>query len=101
MNLVEWKGIRRVTSKFRFDFYFGICYYVYRKEKGVYKMGKDNFTKAAEFCYNNMGVAYEPEEEYFICPECGEVIYKGDYDLSIEGMMDCCPICGFQWYEEE
>ena len=33
------------------------------------------------------------EEEFFICPECGEPIYKCDYPHFVLGMV--CPVCEF------
>ena len=52
--------------------------------------------KAAKHCERVFGVYVNREEEYFICPECGEPIYSCDWDT-----FDVCPICEFDWCEEE
>ena len=39
------------------------------------------------------------DEEFFICPECGEPIYKCDYPYISMGMI--CPVCETMVEEEE
>lgn len=57
---------------------------------------------AAEYAEEVYGVQVDEEEEFFICPECGEPIYECDWTDS-DFMF--CPICGFNiettGYEEE
>lgn len=61
-------------------------------------MGK-KWENAAVHCVSTYGVHVDDEESFFICPECGEPIYRDDYNEELEGMFDCCPICGFEWYD--
>ena len=50
----------------------------------------DEWTKTANFVKEVYGAYVDWENEYFICPECEEPIYKCDWDdFSI------CPVCGF------
>ena len=39
------------------------------------------------------------DEEFFLCPECGEPIYKCDYPYISMGMI--CPVCEIMVEEEE
>ena len=39
------------------------------------------------------------DEEYFICPDCGEPVYKCDYPYIDLGMT--CPICETKIEEDE
>ena len=39
------------------------------------------------------------DEEFFLCPECGEPIYKCDYSYISMGMI--CPVCETMVEEEE
>ena len=52
--------------------------------------------KAAKHCERVFGTYVNREEEYFICPECNEPIYECDWDD-----FSTCPICKFDWCEEE
>lgn len=45
------------------------------------------------------GVFVDWDERFFICPECGEPIYESDWDDEL--LLDDCPVCGFEWEEEE
>lgn len=38
------------------------------------------FEKLATHCEKIYGINYDHEEEFFECPECGELIYKDDWD---------------------
>ena len=57
---------------------------------------------AAEYAEEVYGVQVDEEEEFFICPECGEPIYECDW-VGSDFMI--CPICGFNiettGYEKE
>jgi predicted RNA-binding Zn-ribbon protein involved in translation (DUF1610 family) len=61
---------------------------------------RDPWIEAALFCHRVYGAEWNDEDNFFICPECGEPIYHEDYNLELEGIMMCCPICGFDWYGE-
>ena len=52
----------------------------------------------ALYCLDIYGVQVDWEEEFFICPECGEPIYKTDW---IDDNLEVCPICEYPWLEEE
>lgn len=58
--------------------------------------------EAAEYCEEVYGVfvCYDEEEEnrYFICPECGEPLLACDWE---DHDFDTCPICEFEWFEED
>ena len=41
------------------------------------------------------GVLVDYDEEFFICPECGEPIYREDW--CAEDFKWECPICNFVW----
>lgn len=61
-------------------------------------MIKASWEEAADYCEKVYGVwaCREKDNEFFICPECGDYILKEDWDNFVE-----CPICGFDWFEEE
>lgn len=40
------------------------------------------------------------DEEFYICPDCGEPVYKCDWNEN-ELQNEICPICGFCEEEEE
>jgi hypothetical protein len=55
----------------------------------------------AEYVEETYGAEVNWDEEFFICPECGEPIYKEDYDLdSDEIALGMCPVCGMYLNEE-
>ena len=45
----------------------------------------------ATFIEEDYGGYVDWEEEFFLCPECGEPIYKCDYPHISLGMI--CPVC--------
>lgn len=54
--------------------------------------------KASEIVREEYGMQVDYEEEFFICPECGEPIYKEDYREFETGIEDgntffVCPVC--------
>ena len=50
----------------------------------------------AELCEEEYGVQYDREEDFFICPECGESLYFIDWKNDIDFSEDIfCPICDF------
>ena len=51
----------------------------------------------AKHCEDDFGVYVNYIEEFFMCPECDEPIYKDDYK-NLKSM-DVCPVCGFDFYE--
>lgn len=52
---------------------------------------KWSWTYVATFLERDYGAYVDWEEEYYICPECGEPIYKCDYPHMKLRMM--CPVC--------
>lgn len=60
-------------------------------------MDKD-FRRFAEYLVEVYGVFFDREEEFVICPECGEPIYYCDYPsiwdyTEDENDLYICPIC--------
>ena len=53
-----------------------------------------SWEKVAWHCEEEYGTHTDWDEEFFICPECGEPIYKDDWD---EDELRVCPVCGFEW----
>lgn len=52
--------------------------------------------EAGTYCEEVYGIALDTKEGYFICPDCFEPVYDGDWtghDWSE------CPICGFKFME--
>lgn len=43
---------------------------------------------------------YEPEEEDYICDNCGAEIYKGEYFYDFEGLL-LCEESAREWLEEQ
>ena len=58
------------------------------------------FEEMAIYCEKTYGNFYNREEEYFICPECGEIIYKCDWTPEETHGWACCPICEINLYED-
>lgn len=56
------------------------------------------FKDIAKYCETIYGVQYDRDEEFFICPECGEPIYFEDWD-SVGENWKTCPICEFSFME--
>lgn len=50
----------------------------------------------ALYCLDIYGVQVDWEEEFFICPECGEPILKEDWT---DDELENCPICEYPWLE--
>ena len=54
--------------------------------------------KVAKIAYEVYGAHVDWEERFFECPECGEPIYKDDWeDVDFVFPEDgfCCPVCDF------
>ena len=60
-----------------------------------------SWNELAQHAEENFGVEVDYNEEYFICPECGEPIYADDWAQEILMEGPYCPICGFVIVEEE
>lgn len=60
-------------------------------KKGENKM---SWEKVALRCEEEYGTHTDWDEEFFICAECGEPIYKDDWD---EDELRVCPVCEFEW----
>ena len=54
---------------------------------------------AAKYCRREYGVQVDNGEEFFICPDCGEPIYREDWE-DYENW-DEWPICEFNFKEGE
>ena len=54
---------------------------------------------AAKYCRREYGVQVDNGEEFFICPDCGEPIYRKDWEGHEN--WDECPICEFNFKEGE
>lgn len=54
---------------------------------------------AAKYCRREYGVQVDEGEGFFICAECGEPIYREDWEDHEN--WDECPICGFNFKEGE
>lgn len=51
-----------------------------------------NWRDAANYCEKVFGIQVEyGEDNFFICPVCGEPIYKEDWEDHDD--WHCCPIC--------
>ena len=57
-----------------------------------------NWKTVAEYCEKIYGIQYDRDEEFFICPECGEPIYNDDWD-NPDWDWQFCPICEFDFVE--
>ena len=53
-----------------------------------------SWERVARHCEEEYGTQIDWEEEFFICPECGEPIYKDDWDAD---ELRICPVCEFEW----
>ena len=55
----------------------------------------------AHYCEKTYGTYVDWDEEFFLCPECGEPIYKSDWDEHDD--WNVCPVCewAFDGKEEE
>lgn len=59
----------------------------------------DTWTKVAKYCEKEYGTYVDWEEEFFICPVCGDMVYKCDWqdnDFFFHGRFNgqyLCPIC--------
>lgn len=56
------------------------------------------FVYAANFCYDTYGMRYNRDEDWFICPDCGEPLLYSDYSSS---HWDECPVCDFKWFDND
>lgn len=54
---------------------------------------------AAKYCRREYGIQIDEGEGFFICPECGEPLYKEDWED--HGNWDVCPVCEFNFKEGE
>ena len=52
---------------------------------------------AAVYCEETFGVHVDMAEGFFVCPECGELIYECDWHGHD---WDYCPICAFNFEED-
>lgn len=61
------------------------------------------FMQYAEMIEDDFGMQYDREENFYVCPECGDPIYFCDLvDLKDYPWWSCpCPVCGFHPNIEE
>lgn len=57
----------------------------------------DSWFEAGGYCEEIYGMTMNTEENYFVCPECGEPVFEEDWIKHDE--WDKCPICGFVFEE--
>ncbi len=53
-----------------------------------------SWERVARHCEEEYGTHIDWDEEFFICPECGEPIYKVDWE---DEELYACPVCEFEW----
>lgn len=53
--------------------------------------------EAAVYCEETFGSYVNMSEGFFVCPECGEMIYEEDWDDHYN--WDECPVCGVDFWE--
>ena len=58
-----------------------------------------NWDSAAKYCEHEFGGYVDLDEGFFICPECGEPIYKSDWEDHDDWSL--CPICEVEWEDIE
>ena len=58
-------------------------------------MNEYGWNWAAKVVEEEFGGYVNWDEEYFICPECGEPVYADDWDDSEFALVTICPICQF------
>lgn len=57
----------------------------------------NTWLEAGTYCEETYGMSLNTEEEYFVCAECGEPIFKDDWRKHDD--WEVCPICGFNFLE--
>lgn len=58
-----------------------------------------SWSYCAEYCEKTYGAYVDWEEEFFNCPECGEPIYKCDWEDN--DTWTICPVCEFDFVTSE
>ena len=57
-------------------------------------MSKINWERNANMVAKDFGSYVDWDERYYICPDCGEVVYEEDWaDMDFEDFL--CPICEY------
>ena len=51
--------------------------------------------EAGVYCEETFGVDMNAKEGFFVCPECGELLFEDDFK---EHCWDTCPICDFEFF---
>jgi NAD-dependent SIR2 family protein deacetylase len=54
----------------------------------------NGWNELAKFVEENHDTDVDWDEEFFICPECGEPIYAEDWSNNDDIALGMCPICG-------
>ena len=58
------------------------------------------WNEVAKVVENDFGVQVDWEEKFFVCPDCGDVIYECDFNKDSVLALGYCPICGAALTEE-
>ena len=59
---------------------------------------KMTWAQVAEYCEETYGIFVDWDEEFFLCPECAEPIYREDWNDETDWVE--CPICEFVFINE-
>ena len=54
--------------------------------------------EAAVYCEETFGMSLNTKEGYFVCPECGELLFEQDWKGH---SWEVCPICDFDFFYGE
>ena len=63
-------------------------------------LNREAWHDLAEMCSITYGTQVDCEEEYFICPECGEPIYLADWPGCECFTARFCPVCLYSYAED-
>lgn len=60
-------------------------------------MAQTNWEKFLKFMHEDCGMHFDEKENFVVCSECGEPIYKEDFDYSTPS----CPCCTYNIITDE
>lgn len=55
-----------------------------------------NWLVVGTYCEEEYGTSLNTKEGYFVCPECGELLYEDEWK---HHNWETCPICDFEFME--
>ena len=58
------------------------------------------WSEVAKVVENDFGMQVDWEERFFVCPDCGDVVYEYDFNKKSILTLGYCPICGAALTEE-